>query len=217
MIEHKSVSLADQVFDRLETEILVGQYQRGELLSEQKLCADLGVSRTPIREALRRLEQEHLIETTGKGILVIGVTEQDLRDIFEIRLRIEGMATAAVAERITDEELKELRDALELQEFFVSKKDADKIKLQDSQFHRLLYRFCGSFSLCDTLLPLHKKIQKFRRVAVENQDRAETSLREHRAIYEAIAAHDAGRAEEYTIRHIRNARDSILKEQHGGN
>ena len=71
MIEHKTISLADQVFEHLENDILSGKYQRGEILTESKLSAELGVSRTPIREALRRLEQEHIIEESGKGSVVI--------------------------------------------------------------------------------------------------------------------------------------------------
>lgn len=74
MIEHKTVSLADQVFEHLETDILSGKYQRGEVLTESKLSLELGVSRTPIREALRRLEQEHIIEESGKGAVVLGIT-----------------------------------------------------------------------------------------------------------------------------------------------
>ena len=98
MLEHKTISLAEQVFERLENDILIGKYQRGEILTELKLVTDLGVSRTPVREALHRLEQEHIIEITPKGILILGVTEQDLKDIFAIRLRIEGLASAFAAE-----------------------------------------------------------------------------------------------------------------------
>ena len=87
-MEHKNVSLADRVFERLESDLLGGRYQRGELLTEHRLVEDLGVSRTPIREALRRLEQEHIIEIGGRGILVIGVSEEDVKDIFDIRLRM---------------------------------------------------------------------------------------------------------------------------------
>ena len=78
MLEHKTISLADQVFEHLESDILSGKYQRGEILTESKLSAQLGVSRTPIREALRRLEQEHIIEESGKGSVVIGISEKDL-------------------------------------------------------------------------------------------------------------------------------------------
>ena len=87
----KSTSLADQVFDRLENDIIMGVIPRGEVLTELKLVEMLGVSRTPIREALRRLEQERLIQDTGKGSLVLGITEDDLLDIMNIRERIEGL------------------------------------------------------------------------------------------------------------------------------
>ena len=157
MLEHRTLSLAEQVFERLEGEILSGKYQRGELLTEMRLVSDLGVSRTPVREALHRLEQEHLIEISPKGILIVGVTQKDLEDIFAIRLRIEGLASAEAARHITDEQIAELLETVELQEFYVSRKDADHIKGLDSKFHRQVYKFSGSAILVDTLLPLHKK------------------------------------------------------------
>lgn len=208
--DHRTISLAEQVFDRLENEILSGFYQRGELLTEMKLVSDLGVSRTPIREALHRLEQEHLIDITQKGFLVLGVTKEDLADIFEIREKIEGIASRLAAERITDEQLAELRETLELQEFYVPRKDADHIKTYDSKFHKLIYRFSGSSVYYDTLMPLHKKVQKYRKASVENESRAVQSAKEHRIIFEAIAAHDGAKAEEYTVTHIVNAANHIL-------
>lgn len=213
MLEHKTTSLAEQVFERLESDILTGKYQRGEILTEMRLVSDLGVSRTPVREALRRLEQEHIIEITTKGILILGVTEQDLIDIFTIRIKIEGMASYRTAQRITDEELAELRETLELQEFYVTKRDPEKIKAMDSKFHQLIYRFCGSTVLYDTLMPLHKRVQKYRRASVENNSRAQQSVREHRAIFEAIAAKDATLAETYTTEHIVNANNHILNKE----
>lgn len=210
MLEHKTISLAEQVFERLESEILTGKYQRGEILTELRLVSDLGVSRTPVREALRRLEQEHIIEITTRGILVLGVTEQDLTDIFAIRMKIEGLASYNAAIRITEEELAELRETLELQEFYVSKRDPERIKVMDSKFHQLIYRFCGSTVLYDTLMPLHKKVQKYRRASVENHDRALQSAREHRAIFEAIEKRDADLAAQYTTEHIVNANNHIL-------
>lgn len=210
-MEHKSISLAEQVFERLESEILSGNYQHGEVLTEMKLVSDLGVSRTPIREALHRLEQEHIVETTPKGVLVLGVTKQDLMDIFEIRMRIEGIASRMAAEVIRDDQLAELRETLELQEFYVPRHDADRIKFYDSRFHQLIYRFSGSSVFYDTLLHLHKKVQKYRKASVENQSRAEQSAREHRMIFEAIAAHDADLADKTTTEHIRNAAKHILE------
>ena len=96
-MEHKNISLADQVFERLEADVLSGKYERGQVLTEMALCADMGVSRTPIREAAHRLAQEHLVELTSKGITVLGVTDKDLSDIYDIRMRLEGMAAALAA------------------------------------------------------------------------------------------------------------------------
>lgn len=210
LMEHRAISLADQVFERLESEILLGVYQKGEILTESKLVSDLGVSRTPVREALRMLEQEHVIETTGKGFLVLGVTQEDLLDIMEIRMRIEGLAAARTAQNISDEELVLLRETLGLQEYYVQKKDADHIKSFDSQFHQMLYKFCGSTVLYHTLMPLHKRVQKYRKASVQNHSRAERSLEEHKAILAAIEARDAKLAEKAALTHIENAKNHII-------
>ncbi len=210
MIEHKTISLADQVFEHLEKDILSGRYQRGTVLTESKLSAELGVSRTPIREALRRLEQEHIIEETAKGCVVVGITEDDLHDIFMIREKLEGMVARIAAEKCTDEQIAELREVLELQEFYYSKSDAEQIKRMDNRFHNKVYMLSGSMTFHDTLVPLHKKIQKYRRASVENHSRAAASVEEHRKIYEAIAAHDSAAAEARTVEHIRNAYKHII-------
>ena len=209
MLEHKTHTLADQVFERLETDILSEKYARGEILVEMELCQDLGVSRTPVREALRRLQQEHLVEEYGKGLKVLGVTNEDLEDIMELRLRLEGLAAARAAERITDEQLKELKETLDLQEFYLTKHDSDHIKGMDSKFHEMIYKFSDSVVIYDTLLPLHKKVQRYRKKSVENNSRATLSVEEHRAIYEALAAHDPKAAEKAILKHTQNAKDHI--------
>ena len=111
----KTVSLADQVFEKLEQDIISGVYARGEILTELKLVEQLGVSRTPIREALRRLEQERLIQESGKGSVVLGITTQDLIDIMEIRQQIEGIAALYATRKITPEGIEELRRIHSLQ------------------------------------------------------------------------------------------------------
>ena len=211
MIEHKTISLADQVFDHLENDILSGKYQRGEILTESKLSAELGVSRTPIREALRRLEQEHIIEESGKGSVVIGITEKDLEDIFMIRKSLECQVAALAAKNRTEEQLKQLREALEFQEFYLNKKAPDQIKLMDSRFHETLYKLSGSTAFYDTLVPLHKKIQKYRRASVTNSSRAEASVAEHRKIYEAIESQNTALAAKYASEHVENAYKHIMR------
>ena len=111
MTEHKIVSLADCVFDKLENDILSGKYAYGELLTEARLSEELGVSRTPIREAIRRLEQEHILLVTGKGLKVQGITREDIRDIMDIRVRVEGLAAFYAAQRMSEEDKKKLQEA----------------------------------------------------------------------------------------------------------
>ena len=212
-VEYKTVSLADQVFERLEAEILSGKYQRGEVVTELQLCAELGVSRTPVREALRRLSQEHLIEESPRGTVVLGVVRKDFEDMCAIRLRIEGLAVRGFIDNLTEDSLRQLREAVEFQEFYLNKSDPDHIKAMDSRFHELIYQNCGSAILCDTLSPLHKKVQKFRRLSIEQAGRAETSVKEHRAIYEAIAAKDADLAERLMNEHIGNAMQTIIEKE----
>ena len=212
-VEYKTVSLADQVFERLEAEILSGKYQRGEVVTELQLCAELGVSRTPVREALRRLSQEHLIEDSPRGTVVLGVVRKDFEDMCAIRLRIEGLAVRGFIDNLSEDSLRQLREAVEFQEFYLNKSDPDHIKAMDSRFHELIYQNCGSALLCDTLSPLHKKVQKFRRLSIEQAGRAETSVKEHRAIYEAIAAKDADLAERLMNEHIGNAMQTIIEKE----
>lgn len=209
-MEHKTISLADQVFEQLENDILSGKYSRGEILTESKLSSQLGVSRTPIREALRRLEQEHIIEESGKGSVVIGITDKDLEDIFLIRKNLECLAASLAAKNRTEEQLTELREALEFQEFYLSKQDADRIKQMDNRFHTTLYKLSGSTAFYDTLVPLHKKIQKYRKASIESKSRAAASVAEHRKIFDAIAAGDSDLASKCALQHVENAYKHII-------
>ena len=209
-MEHRYVSLADQIFEKLERDILVGEYDKGEILTETKLSETLGVSRTPIREALRRLEQEKIIKITSKGAQVLGISYDDIAAIYEIRVRIEGYAAYRAAIHASEEEKNELREILELQTFYLERKNPEQIMECDSRFHRKLYEMSASVPLAYTLTELHKKIIKFRKTAVELTERAAHSCNEHKGIYEAIAAGNAELAEKLTEDHVKSARDNIL-------
>lgn len=211
MIDRDNISLSDKVFEQLENEILTGELAPGTALSENKVSARLGVSRTPVREALQRLVQEGLARNeTGRGTVVLGVTEQDLLDVYEIRIRIEGLAARYAAQGITDEQIAQLRELVELQEFYAAKGDSERMRDLDSRFHAMIYRFCTSRILTDTLTSLHHRIERFRRLSMEAPERAERMTAEHRSILEALAAHDAGNAEKLLIEHITNARDALV-------
>ena len=209
---HQMISLADQVFEALETDILSGVYERGEILTESRLSEKMAVSRTPIREALKRLTTEHIIEMTPRGARVIGILPEDIADIYDIRLKIEGMAVAKATRAMSDEAIRQLKETLDLQEFYTQRKEPDLIKNMDSRFHAIIYENCGSGTFKDVLLSLHRKIMKYRRVSISVPSRASESLAEHTAIYEAILARQPEKAEELVYTHIQHARKNILEQ-----
>ena len=211
MADFKSVSLADQIFEKLENDIIVGNYPRGEILTELKLVEQLGVSRTPIREALRRLEQERLIADSGKGSIVLGITEEDFEDIMNIRQPVEGLAAYYAAVNVTEEGKAELANIVDLQDFYFSKNDLDRLRKVDDEFHDAICRLSGRTVINDTLIPLHRKTRRYRRIALDNRDRVTQSLQEHRAIYEAIVSGQAELAQKLTTSHIGNAKEHMLR------
>lgn len=211
MTGFKSVSLADQVFEKLENDIITGVYPRGEILTELKLVEQLGVSRTPIREALRRLEQEHLIGETGKGSVVLGITEDDLVDIMDIRIRVEGMAAYYAAVNMTEDGLKELKHIVDLQDFYCSREDWEHLHQLDDRFHGMLCQLCQRTVIKDTIAPLYRKIKRYRKASMERRSRSPHMVKEHREIFDAIAAGNAELAERLTVAHIQNAKKNMLE------
>ena len=206
MREFKTVSLADQVYDRLENDIIQGVYVKGEILTELKLAEQLVVSRTPIREALRRLEQERLITDAGKGSRVIGISEDDVLDIMNIREHAEGLATYYATLNITKEGLQELKHIIDLMDFYYDKWDVEHLRRADDDFHDAICRLSKRTVIKDTLVPLHRKTRRYRKIAMEDKARATCTLQEHHEIYDAIAAGDAEKARKLATDHIIKAR-----------
>ena len=205
-----TTSLADVVYEQVERDILTGAYKRGDILTEMKLSDRLHVSRTPVREALRRLEQGDLVECQGKSIVVMGVTHQDLLDLLEIRLRLEGLATARCCQRITQQVLVHLDEIITMQDFYVSRNLPDKIQESDGLFHRVIYAACGSRMLEKQLTNIHKRLVRYRKLSVSNKRRAQQSTEEHKEIFQALSDRDAALAETLALRHVERARDNIL-------
>ena len=211
MKEFKTVTLADQVFERLEGDIIQGVYPRGDILTELKLVEQLNVSRTPIREALRRLEQEHLIEDAGKGSRVLGITEEDLIDIMDIRCKVEGLASYYAAKNQTPEGIAELRSIIDLQEFYFSKGDTEHLRQMDDAFHDKICEICGHAVIRDTLIPLHRKTRRYRKASIADEKRTALVVQEHRGIFNAIEAGDAELAAELTAQHTENAKKNMTE------
>lgn len=209
MAGFKTISLADQVFEKLEDDIISGVYARGEILTELKLVEQLNVSRTPIREALKKLEQERLITDTGKGSMVLGITAEDLEDIMNIRLRVEGLAAYYAARNRTQEDITRLKRISELQDFYYEKADIDRLRQIDDDFHELIYDISGRHVLQDTLRPLHRKTLRYRRASLSV--RSSKSIAEHKAICDAICGGDAVLSERLVSQHILNAKTTMIE------
>ena len=212
IIDKTTHSLEDKVFLELEELVLSGELKRGEVLTETALSRRLGVSRTPVRSALGRLSEEGLITTeANRRAVVVGIGKEELIDIYSIRMRLEGLASAMAAKRISDEDLKELCEAVELSEFYISKCDHEKLGELDSKFHLIIYRASGSRLLSKILGELHRNTKLYRRHSLKTPGRLEKSAAEHREILEAIKSRDEAAAEKLTEAHIKAAIDNILK------
>lgn len=206
-----TTSLADQVFEKLENDIIHGVYPRGEVLTEMKLVEQLGVSRTPIREALRRLEQERLIEDTGKGSLVLGITADDLLDIMNIREKIEGLAAYYACINMTPEGLKEMEHIIDLQAFYFSKWDVEHLRQADDMLHDAICELSHRTVIRDTLVPLHRKTRRYRKSVMQDKELAGRSMQEHRAIFEALKTGDPEQAKAAMDYHMKNAKARLLE------
>lgn len=212
MIVDKNVkSLEESAYLALEEEICAGTILPGEFLVETALSTKLGVSRTPLRGAIHRLAEEGLVELIpNRGAKVIGVTPSDLIDIYQIRMRLEGLAASAAAERIGEEDIAALAEAVELSEFYLQRNNVDKIKEMDTRFHKTIYHASGIRHLNKILSDLHRSIKAYRGLSLTVPTRLERSVCEHRAIMDAIASHDAAEAERLAVAHVKAALANLL-------
>lgn len=211
MSNFRKISMANQVFDQLENDIIYGIYPIDTILTEQKLAEKLGVARPYIREALQRLKQEHLVEDCGKGSRVIGILQEDILDIMSIRERIEGIAAYYATLNATAEDLDEMAHLVEFQDFYFAKRDSKRLKQVDEKFHDMICNLCGRLIIKDTLAPLHRKTRYYRQRSMEDWERAALFKQEHYDIYHAIADGNAQLALEVTNKHISNAKAHMIK------
>ena len=203
-------SLQKRVFHAIENAILNDVYKEDDSLNEIKIAREPGVSRTPVREALMQLELEGLVRIIpNKGAVVVGVSEKDIEDIYEIRIRIEGLASRLCTEKITEDELKALARTVDLQEFYLSKNDLEQIWKLDEDFHKIIYEASRSRPLRFMLTNFHNYIQRARDISVQAEGRAEKTVSEHRAILRAVREGNGELAERLTAEHIANARSNI--------
>ena len=203
-------SLRGQVFDKIRSDILNGKYKRGEELVESSIGKELGISRTPVREAIRQLELEGLVQLVpNKGAFVTGISEKDVRDIYLIRARLEGLAARMAAKNITPELLDAMEETVVLSEYHAKKEHYEQVCEMDSKFHKLLYKASGSRILEHTLTDFHQYVQRVRMASIMKKRRMEKSNDEHDAILRAIREHDEEKAELVATRHISNTVENL--------
>ena len=203
-------SLRGQVFDKIRSDILNGKYKRGEEFVESSIGKELGISRTPVREAIRQLELEGLVQLVpNKGAFVTGISEKDVRDIYLIRARLEGLAARMAAKNITPELLEAMEETVVLSEYHAKKEHYEQVCEMDSKFHKLLYKASGSRILEHTLTDFHQYVQRVRMASIMQKRRMEKSNDEHDAILTAIREHDEEKAELVATRHISNTVENL--------
>lgn len=205
-------SLSGRVFRKIREDILSGKYKEHEELKEVAIGEELGVSRTPVREAFRQLELEGLIQIIpNKGAYVTGITAKDVKDIYMIRSLLEGLCARLATEKITKEQMEELEENIYLAEFHADKGHMDQMAELDNRFHDILYEACDSKMLEQLLKDFHQYVLRVRQKTLSANIRGRESNNEHRSIMEAIKAKDSVKAEELANIHIINAFDNMVK------
>lgn len=214
MEEYKEYSLSGRVFQKLRDEILKGVYKENDELRETAIGKELGVSRTPVREALRQLELEGLVKIIpNKGTYVTGITNKDVNDIYVIRSLLEGLCARWATECIDQKSIDRLEEIIMLSEFHSVKESTEQVVVLDGEFHQVLYETCNSRILKHVLSDFHKYVQNARAYSVQTEERIDKSIAEHKAILEAIKTKDASMAEKLANEHMQHVIENL--EKHG--
>ena len=187
-----NMPICSSLFSELQKDILQGRMKPGEKLTEQRICSEYKVSRTPVREALKQLEMEGLIETIpNRGAFVVGFSEQDIHDIYELRKIYEMQAVRWAIERITDEEFDALEETFEFMEFYTMKKDVEKMLNINTGFHQLIYTGAHN-RLLEHMLSSYQVYLKLSAnpKTYDSETYLEDVFLEHKAIFDAFKDKD---------------------------
>lgn len=206
--ELSNAPLSTSLLGKLQKDILTGKLRPGQKLTEQELCQSYQVSRTPVREALRQLEMDGLVENIrNRGAFVIGMTDQDYEDMFELRKAYEVQAVQWAIERITEEELDRLEETFEFMEFYTLRNDIDKMLTINSGFHQIIYEASHNRML-KRLLSSYQTFLKYKGMeSVYSDDYLTTVLEEHRAIFKAFKDKDVKAGTQAMEVHIDRAKE----------
>jgi len=204
-------TLRGKVFKQLRSDILSGKFQKDEELREVAIAEELGVSRTPVREAFRQLELEGLLQIIpNKGAYVQGISEKDVEDIYMIRSLLEGLCVKLATDKITPQKMEELEENIMLSDFHAKKMHGEKLAELDNQFHEILYEASGSRILEHLLKDFHQYVSKVREKNLTDNERGIASNSEHTDIMKAIKNQDSKKAEALANQHIINAYKNMV-------
>ena len=204
--------LRDVVFQTLRTAILKGDLKPGERLMELQLASKLGVSRTPIREAIRMLEQEGLARTIPrKGAEVAGMTEKDMEDVLQIRCVLEELAARLSCQNITDEEMRELKIAMVAFEEKTREGNVVELAKADVTFHDIIYRAADNPKLLVLLNNLREQMYRYRTEYMKDDRIHPVLIREHKEMVKALESRDQELVAREVRQHLRNQKEVMKK------
>ena len=204
--------LREVVCESLREAIRRGILKPGERIMEIQLAEELGVSRTPVREAIRKLELEgYVVMMPRRGTYVANMSIRDINEIFEIRTSLESLSNGLAAEHITDEELEHLQRLLVIIGGYIKEGNMEKIVETDIEFHDLMYHAARNQRLVGIISNLRDQLTRFRTLSMSHPGRLEATLEEHKAIVEAIANGDRRSASKAAERHMENSEKTLLQ------
>ena len=205
--------LRDVVFNTLRDAILTGKLVPGERLMENQLADKLGVSRTPVREALRMLELENLVELVPrKGAQVLDMSEKDITNILEVRSALEGLATSVACKKMSKEDLQQLKNMEVDFEKAVADNDVERFVDIDEDFHDLIFSATENDKLINIFRNLRIQLYRYRMAQAKNNETSmSTIVAHHRSIIRAIENHDAEEGASIAQGHIKYQTESILR------
>ena len=204
--------LRDMVFDVLMNAIMMGQLSPGERLLEVQLAEEMGVSRTPVREAIRRLELEgFVVMVPRKGAYVAGLSVNDVESVYEIRTALETLAVRLAAQRMEAEDYQYLEElSAKMRETWQGGNVENWIDL-DAKFHEALYKFSRNERLVQLMSNVMEQISRYRIISLANMQVRHNSLAEHEELIEALRNRDSEAAAGAAAHHIENTKDSLLQ------
>ncbi len=205
--------LREVVAETLREAIVSGVLDPGERLMEIQLAEELGVSRTPVREAIRKLELEgFVVMIPRRGTYVADLSIKDINEVFEIRTALDVLAAGLAVERITEDELEQLERLLVEIGDLIEQDDADKLVEADGQFHDILYRASRNDRLVGIINNLREQFTRFRSISIAYPGRIQKTVEEHRRLVEAIASRDTDLAQQIAREHMENSEQTLLQD-----